>query len=65
MQHGSGVETYSDGNRYEGMYKEGRKHGEGTYYFADDIMIYKGEWQNGRIEGYGICTWKDGRKYEG
>jgi hypothetical protein len=48
MQHGSGVEIYSDGNRYEGMFKQGKRNGEGTYYYATG-EIYKGGWINGRI----------------
>jgi hypothetical protein len=54
MQHGSGVEIYPDGNRFEGMFKEGKKNGEGTYYLFDGT-VYKGEWVNGRIEGEGVC----------
>lgn len=39
--HGSGIETYADGNKYEGMFKQGKRNGEGTYYFSDG-QIYKG-----------------------
>lgn len=46
------------------MFKEGKRHGEGTYVFADGT-IYKGEWVNGRIKGKGVCIWNDGRRYEG
>ena len=28
-------------------------------------QFYKGYWKNNMMEGRGIYTWKDGRKYEG
>lgn len=30
-----GIETWPDGARYEGMYKRGKKHGEGRFVWAD------------------------------
>ena len=31
LQEGYGIETWSDGSRYEGYYKAGKKHGNGKY----------------------------------
>ncbi len=28
---GHGVETWTDGSKYDGHYKEGKKHGKGNY----------------------------------
>ena len=46
------------------MFKQGKRNGEGTYYFSDG-QIYKGELNNGKIEGFGICKWPDGKVYVG
>ena len=27
--------------------------------------MYEGEWKSNNMHGYGVYTWKDGRKYEG
>jgi hypothetical protein len=27
--------------------------------------MYKGEWKDNNMEGYGVYQWRDGRKYEG
>ena len=34
--------------RYEGYYLNGMKHGNGTLYFVDGRMRYKGEFVNGK-----------------
>ena len=44
---GFGVETYENGQiKYEGDFKNGKRHGNGTYTFSDG-KIYEGEWKNG------------------
>lgn len=40
MMHGSGIKVYADGNKYEGLFKLGKRSGYGSYYFSDD-QIYK------------------------
>lgn len=35
LQHGKGVETWTDKSRFEGEYAYGRKHGIGTYQWND------------------------------
>ena len=27
--------------------------------------MYEGQWKNNKMEGYGVFSWPDGRKYEG
>lgn len=27
--------------------------------------MFEGEWKNNKMEGYGVFTWPDGRRYEG
>ena len=53
MLHGKGVLRYSDGNRFEGSFKEGNKHGKGVYFFANG-EIYKGKWTNDKRHGKGV-----------
>ena len=46
--------TYSDGSKYIGEWKDGKLHGQGTYYFPDGRKM-KGEWRRGKkwnITGY-------------
>ena len=35
MQEGHGSEIWSDGAKYTGNYKEGKKHGYGVYHWVD------------------------------
>ena len=58
------MESWQDGSRYEGGYKEGMKHGHGKYIWNDGSM-YEGEWFENKINGSGIYIWPDGRKYNG
>jgi hypothetical protein len=55
---------YKNGDIYEGSFKNGMRHGAGTYQFVDGDC-YEGAWHNGRKHGHGTYTWKDGSKYVG
>lgn len=46
-----------------GQYKNGRKHGNGTYYYASG-QKYSGDWVNDQKTGKGVFTWPDGNRYE-
>ena len=50
---GRGVETWSDGRRYEGDFKAGKKDGEGTFEWPNGNK-YVGSWRNGKQHGIGI-----------
>ena len=50
----------ADGSKYEGSYKEGKKHGTGTYTWIDGSK-YEGLWRDNKISGTGTYTWLDGR----
>ncbi|KAM3142231.1 hypothetical protein pb186bvf_005640 [Paramecium bursaria] len=43
---------WPDGSVYEGEFRNGQFHGEGTYIWSDDRR-YTGEWVNGQMEGLG------------
>jgi hypothetical protein len=35
-----------------------------VYKWADG-RIFEGDWKNNKMEGQGVFTWPDGRRYEG
>ncbi|HPD83477.1 MAG TPA: hypothetical protein PLK85_06650 [Alphaproteobacteria bacterium] len=57
--------TFRSGNTYSGWMLNGVPHGEGTYIWVDDGTIYKGDFVDGKRDGYGVMEWPDGEKYEG
>jgi len=61
---GVGILTYSDGDKYEGEWKDGQKNGQGTYTWSNGNK-YVGEFKNGKQHGQGIFTTPSGNKYVG
>ncbi len=49
---GMGVYVWNDGRKYEGEYKDDKKHGYGVYVWADG-RCYKGFWSRGKQHGLG------------
>lgn len=62
--HGKGVLTYTNGNVYEGGFKEGVKHGKGIFRWANGD-VYEGEFQNDLRNGRGVYTSINGNRYDG
>lgn len=63
LMDGHGKITYDDGT-YEGDFKNGYYHGQGTYTTADGTWIYKGSYENGYMNGSGTEYWpKEKRKH--
>jgi len=69
---GVGCYQWSDGRRYEGEYKEDKKHGFGIYQWADG-RVYIGFWCRGKQHGLGTYKtpeaqslryglWEDGKR---
>ena len=58
------VITLSDGSKYAGEWKDGKKHGQGTITTPEGVN-YVGEWKDGKIHGQGTKTWPDGSEYVG
>jgi hypothetical protein len=58
-----------DGDKYVGEYRDGKRHGQGTYYFLADNQFkgdkYVGEFRDGKPNGQGTYTWANGNKYVG
>lgn len=60
----TGSNAESNGNRYEGDIKDGKKNGRGTFTWANGDR-YEGDWINDNRTGHGIYTWPNGNRYEG
>ena len=43
--YGRGTRFYANGDRYEGEWREGKKHGRGTFFYANGDR-YEGEWRD-------------------
>ena len=54
---------YSNGDKYEGGWKNGKRDGKGLW-FAEDGSSYEGELKEGLPHGKGIMTGRDGEKKE-
>ena len=64
MSSNQGIQFLNDGGKYEGEYKDGKYHGQGTYTWSDGTK-YVGEWKDGVFHGQGTLTSQDGRKEVG
>ena len=56
--------TSPRGGKYEGEYKDGKRHGQGTYTWSGGNK-YEGEYKDGKIDGKGTQTFSDGGKWTG
>ncbi|KHN36472.1 Radial spoke head 1 like [Glycine soja] len=59
-----GVEFYSNGDFYEGVFHKGRSNGSGVYHYFVNGR-YEGDWVDGRYDGYEIESWARGSRYRG
>jgi len=58
--------TFSNGNYYQGEWKNNKINGEGTFTWKKSGNKYVGKSKDGLNHGFGIKTWKDaGSKYIG
>ena len=60
----SGTHTFSNGDNYNGEWRDGKPHGQGTYTHASGA-IYKGEWKWDQPHGIGSYTYSNGNQYFG
>ena len=64
-----GAFNYTNGDRYEGEFRDGKLSGQGTYYFLADNEFkgdkYVGELKDGSVYGQGTYTFANGDMYEG
>ena len=52
---GQGTYTWTDGGKYVGQFKDGKKNGQGTYTWAGGAK-YIGQFKNGKMHGQGTKT---------
>ena len=55
---------YSNGDVYEGEYRDGKRNGHGTYRYASGA-VYEGEFKDGLFHGHGTYRSANGEVYEG
>lgn len=64
-----GTQTFPDGNKYAGEFKDGKFNGHGTFTFGGGSKNagdkYIGEFQEGDFNGRGTYTYADGSMYVG
>ena len=63
LPEGEGEETFPDGSRFKGYYKNGQKV-SGKFQWEDG-SYYEGELENDKFQGRGLYFWSEGRSYTG
>ena len=59
-----GTHILTKDSKYVGEWKDGKKHGQGTFTFASGNK-YVGDWKDGKRHGQGTYTFANGNKYVG
>ena len=64
--HSRGIlkKEYSNGDVYEGQFKDGKRTGQGTYTWLSG-SVYEGQWKDNEQHGLGTKSWANGDVYEG
>jgi len=69
---GFGIQFYQNGDKYEGMWKGDKRHGQGTYWRLEKESgggklrrEYTGDWFEDRKHGRGTLFYKSGDRYDG
>lgn len=60
----TGVFKWSNGDKYEGTFEDGKKEGKGVFYFANGDK-YEGEFKSDKMHGSGIIILKNSEKFNG
>eukprot|EP00347_Sterkiella_histriomuscorum_P016427 403353219 len=59
IKHGFGVKLFSNGDLYNGEWKDNKMHGRGGFYFQQDNYFFKGDFYEGQISGRGIFFYSE------
>ena len=66
MRNGEGNQTYQNGDRYQGEFKNNLRHGEGIIeYRSMNNSHYNGEWSKDIQNGFGKYKMDNGDVYKG
>lgn len=63
--HGKGMMRWNQGDKYEGDWQEGLRHGEGTYFSKANGFKYEGQYAKDKKHGKGKYTYPNGDIYQG
>ena len=61
VQHGRGKQSWADGSKYEGEWRNGMAHGIGLIQHPNGDQ-YEGEFMNGQANGFGAYIYANGQK---
>ena len=64
-KNGKGKITWNDNSYYEGDFVNNYYEGYGVYVMLSKRKGYIGEWKEGKMHGFGVFFWPDGRSYVG
>ena len=65
---GKGVKVWKNGDKYEGEWLYGVRHGYGTFWKIENKQrrkVYIGGWKRDQMSGYGTYFYHNGDRYEG
>lgn len=65
LKEGKGTILHENGNIYEGEWREGKMHGQGTFYEKKSHFYYSGQWEANRLVGKGKVKYSKRHYYEG
>merc|ERR1712223_691 len=63
--HGKGMMRWNQGDKYEGDWQEGLRHGQGTYFSKTNGFKYEGQYAKDKKHGKGKYTYPNGDIYNG
>lgn len=64
LREGRGIAVYLDGSIYEGIWKNGKKHGSGRLIFESGD-VYQGHWEKDLQSGYGVLKSRTSKSMKG
>lgn len=64
MKHGQGSQTWQDGARYVGEWRNGQAQGQGVFNHANGD-VFEGTFAQDKANGFGAYKHKSGQRYEG
>ncbi|KAG7393818.1 hypothetical protein PHYBOEH_006001 [Phytophthora boehmeriae] len=66
IRQGKGELVFANGDKYEGEFRQGFRHGHGVFTSKHGARVYDGEWRRGEQHGVGKERWlANGDRYEG